>query len=80
MKTRMRRFKTQIDLQIYTRFAQEVIAAIETYTINVFRPDDEHALDFVQDEDGALLVDVHATLPVNLREWLPVTCQLIVHS
>jgi len=77
MKTYKRTFQTYIDLQIYSRFAEEVISAIETDTINVFRPDDEHALDYVQDGDGAELIDARATFSVSIREWLPVACQFI---
>ena len=77
MKTYKRRFQTHIDLQIYSRFAEEVICGIETDTIYVFRPDDEHALDYVLDEDRTELIDARATLPVSVREWLPVVCQFI---
>ena len=77
MKTYKRRFQTDIGLQSYSRYAEAVISGIETDTINVFQPDDEHALDYVQDEDGAELIDRRATLPVSIREWLPVVCQFI---
>lgn len=66
-----------IDLDLYTRFAQEVIEGIENDTVLVFRPDDDHALDCVQDADGAILLDARASLPVSVREWLPVVCQFI---
>jgi len=77
MKTYKRKFQTHIDLRSYSRFAEEVISGIETDTINVFRPDDEHALDYVWDKDGAECIDARATLPVSIREWLPVVCQFI---
>jgi len=66
-----------IDLDLYTRFAQEVIEGIENDTVSVFRPDDDHALDEVYDAEGAILLDARASLPVSLREWLPVVCQFI---
>ncbi len=77
MKTYERQFETFIDLSIYTHCAEEVIDGIENDTVNVFRPDDEHALDNVQDTDGAILLNARATLPVSVREWLPVVCQFI---
>lgn len=77
MKTYKRQFKTRIDLDLYTRYAEEVISGIENDTINVFRPDDEHALDDVQNEDGASLLDARAMLAVSIREWLPIVCQFI---
>jgi hypothetical protein len=77
MKTYRRRFQTAIDLNLYTRLAQEVIDGIENDTINVLRPDNEDALVEVYDTDGAILLDARATLPVSVREWLPVVCQFI---
>jgi hypothetical protein len=76
-KVYRRRFRTCINLDLYTRFAQEVIDRIENDTINVFRPDDSGALDDVRDAGGAILLDARATLPVSVREWLPVVCQFI---
>lgn len=77
MKTYKRQFQTCIDLDIYTHYAEEVISGIENDTVNVFRPDDEHALDYVEDEDGATCLDARLTLAVSIREWLPVVCQFI---
>ena len=77
MKTYRRKFQTTIDMDLYGRFAQEVVDGIENDTVNVLRPDDENALAEVQDRDGAILLDARATLPVSVREWLPVVCQFI---
>ena len=77
MKTYMRAFETQIDLEIYTRYAEQVISMIERDTINVFRPDDESAAAEVHDEHGNYLMDAGATVPASIREWLPVVCQFI---
>jgi len=76
-KTYRRRFRMHTDLDFYTRFAQDVIDGIETDTVKVFRPDDVDALANVQDADGAILLDARCTLPVRVREWLPVVCQFI---
>ena len=54
VKTYPRRFETCVDLDLCTRFAHEVIDAMESDTVNVFRPDDEQALDYVVDSGGAI--------------------------
>lgn len=77
MKTYKRQFQTHIGLYPYEPIVEEIIAGIENDTINVFRPDDEDALVHIQDEGGAALLDARATLPVSVREWLPVVCQFI---
>jgi hypothetical protein len=77
MQTYERRFQTRINLEFYTRFAKEVIDGIENDTMMVFRPDDEEALTVIEDSDGTINLDTRATLPVSIREWLPVVCQYI---
>lgn len=73
MKTYERRFETtHIDLGRWTHVAEEVIAGIEKDTLGVFRPDDASA-----DDTGAVFLNARATLPVSIREWLPVCCQYI---
>jgi len=53
VKTRTRRFaKTRIALEMFTRYAQEVIDAIEYDTVMVVRPDDESALYGMFNERG----------------------------
>jgi len=78
VKTRTRRFaKTRIALEMFTRYAQEVIDAIEYDTVMVVRPDDESALYGMFNERGEYLVDACCTIDASIREWLPVVCQFI---
>ncbi|MCK4794390.1 MAG: hypothetical protein KAV87_62255, partial [Desulfobacteraceae bacterium] len=77
MKTYKRKFETQINLELHTRYAYEVISLIENDTINVFRSDDELAVSEVHGKRGEILLDDRATVPVSIREWLPVVCQFI---
>ena len=81
LKTLRRTFLLSIDVPLYAPLVQDVIDTIENDELKVFRPDDEDALKTVFNRKGEILLNARATLPVSIREWLPVGCQLIrVHD
>jgi hypothetical protein len=59
------------------QWAQEVLAGIENDTLKVFSPSDDGALNDDLDESGAVVLEARATVPVSIKEWLPVACQFI---
>jgi hypothetical protein len=67
-----------IELPLYYWIVEEVLAALENDTLLVFHPDDEKAFECAFNEKEEYLVNHRATLPVKIREWLPVGCQSIV--
>jgi len=70
-------FKLVMDVPLYSGLVEEVLDTIENDTLRVFRPDDQQALHQETNVAGEILVNKRATLPVSIREWLPVGCQLI---
>ena len=72
-----RTFKLEIAVPLYYGLVQEVLDCIENDRLLVFRPDDEHALDGECNNAGDLLLNNRATIPISIREWLCVGCQLI---
>jgi len=78
-KRKTRTFRLQISLGIpeAVKWAEEVIENIEHDELLVYRPDDNHALDWQTNENGDIQIETRATLPVSIKEWLPIACQLI---
>ena len=78
-KRKMRHFKLKVSLSgdPFDRWAQEVIDGIENDELCVYHPDDKKALDLEMTAEGDIILEGRATLPVSIREWLPVGCQLI---
>jgi len=76
-KSIRRRFALMIDVPIDYEIVEDVLDSIENDTLCVFHPDDERAFDDEFDSKGALLLNKRATLPVSIREWLCLGCQVI---
>ena len=79
-KTYLRRFrKPWVNLDLFSRCAEEVIDEIENETILVYAPGDcivEQCTG--RDAEGREFIDPDtATVPANVKEWLPVVCQFI---
>jgi hypothetical protein len=72
-----RTFKLEIQASKFSPDVRHVLDALENDTLMVFRPDDASAFVPCFADDGALLVNHRATLPVSIREWLPLGCQWI---
>ena len=80
-KNRIQRvFKLVIEVPLYYRLVENVLDTIENDTLMVFSPDDENALCEAVNADSEILVNKRATLPISIREWLPVGCQLIIRK
>jgi hypothetical protein len=76
-KSKRRQFKLTIEVPHYFPLVEEVLDSIEQDTLYVFQPDDESAFACAVDEDNIEVLNKRATLPVSIREWLCVGCQLI---
>jgi hypothetical protein len=68
----------KIELPLYYWVVEEVLDSLENDTLLVFNPDDERAFECAFNKKEEYLVNHRATLPVKIREWLPVGCQSIV--
>lgn len=80
LKKMSREFKLRIELPAplpLETWVGEVIDGIENDTLLVFPPDDEDAIGERLEADGSASVNTGATLPVSIKEWLCVGCQLI---
>ena len=55
----------------------EVIRSIENDTLMVVNYEDDDALDAVVDDAGVEVLDHSCVVPVSIREWLPLGCQII---
>lgn len=78
-KRKMRTFQLQVALDSphAVKWVEEVIGNIERDRLMVYRPDDKHALDWKTDTTGDVFLETRATMPVSIKEWLPVGCQVI---
>ena len=57
------------------RWVNEVIDSIERDELLVYDCTDTKALNYVRDDSGSVMLDARLSLPVSIREWLPVGCQ-----
>lgn len=69
--------RNELNYKCVSEWADEVVSRIEKKTLKVFDPEDDKALDYWQDKDGALLPLKRARHSVSICEWLPVGCQCI---
>ncbi len=76
-KRLIRKFRLTVDVPRHQALVEEVLSSLENDRLRVFRPDDPHALDWQYDNQGSLVMSKLATLPISIREWLCVGCQLI---
>jgi hypothetical protein len=84
IKTKRRTFRLENRIDQYGpdypgphKWVEEVLSTIERDELLVFDPQDKDVLQSVFNSQGEEPLEAKATLPVLLREWLPVGCQCI---